>query len=123
MVRLRRPSLALGLSGGSADCFVSSGCGEATRCPDTNWDWAAEVPVVSGDTEVVVTLGEIIKLMHKKGHHTYFAMIIYTSFQLLELDRGSRSVHIDLMLVPSIACIGLIIGFVVFICVSVTAAG
>lgn len=75
--------------------------------------------MVSGDAKVV-TLKEIIKPMHKKGRRTYFAMIIHISFQLLELDRVSRSVHIDLMLVPSIACIGLIIGFVAFICVSVT---
>lgn len=43
-------------------------------------------------------------------------MIVHTSFQLLELDRISRSVHVSLMFVPSIACIGLIIGFVAIIC-------
>jgi hypothetical protein len=50
-------------------------------------------------------------------------MIVHTSFQLLELDRVSRSVHIGLMFVPSIVCIGLTIGFVAFICdfLSVTA--
>ena len=43
-------------------------------------------------------------------------MIVHTSFQLLELDRARRSVHIGLMFVSSIARIGLIIGFVTFIC-------
>jgi hypothetical protein len=81
------------------------------------------VEVVSGDAEVV-TLREIINLVHKKKvRRTYFAMIVHTSFQLLELDRVSRSVHIGLMFVPSIVCIGLIIGFMAFICdfLSITA--
>jgi hypothetical protein len=42
-------------------------------------------------------------------------MIIRPSFQLVELDGVSMSVHIGLMLVPSIACIGLIIGLVAFV--------
>lgn len=112
MVRLRRPSSGLGLSGGSADCFVSSGCGEASRCPGAEKNCGAEV--VSGNTEVV-TLREIIKLVHKKGCRIYFAMIIRPSFQLVKLDRVSVSVHIGLMLVPSIARIGLIIGLVAFV--------
>ena len=57
-MRLRRPSPGLGLSGGSADCFVSSGRGEATPCPDANRNCGAEV--ASGDAEIV-TLREIIK--------------------------------------------------------------
>jgi hypothetical protein len=44
----------------------------------------------------------------------YFAMII-RPFRLVELDGVSMSVHIGLMLVPSIACIGLIIGLVGFV--------
>ena len=70
--------------------------------------------MVSGNTEVV-TLREIIKLVHKKGCRIYFAMIIRPSFQLVKLDRVSVSVHIGLMLVPSIARIGLIIGLVAFV--------
>jgi hypothetical protein len=73
--------------------------------------------VVSEDAEVV-TLGEIIinKLMNKqKVRRIYFAVIVHTSFQLLERDRVSRSVHIGLMFAPSTACVGLIIGFVAFI--------
>ena len=44
-------------------------------------------------------------------------MIVHTSFQLLELDQVSRSGHIGLMFVPSVVYIGLIIGFVAFICI------
>ena len=78
--------------------------------------------MVSVDAEVV-TLKYIIKLVHKKSTPCYFAMVVHTSFQLLELDRVSRSVHIGLMFVPSVVCVGLIICFVAFICVffSVTA--
>ena len=81
------------------------------------------VEVVSRDTEVV-TLGEIIKTRtRKKARHIYFAMIVRTSFQLVELNRISTSVRSRLMFVSSTACIGLIIGFVIFVCdlLSVTA--
>jgi hypothetical protein len=59
----------------------------------------------------------------KKVRHIYFAMVVRTSFQLVELDRVSMSVHSGLMIVPSTACIGLVIGFVAFVCdfLSVTA--
>ena len=114
MVRLRRPSPGLGLSGGSADCFVSGNCEEVTPCPGANRTCEAEE--VSGDAEVV-TLGErLLNSCLKKRRRIYFAMIVDTSFQLLELDRVSRRIHIGLMSVPSIARIGLTIGFVASIC-------
>jgi hypothetical protein len=43
-------------------------------------------------------------------------MTIRSSIQLFELNRVNTSVHIGLLSEPSSACIGLIIGFVAFIC-------
>jgi len=68
-----------------------------------------------GDAQIV-TLREIIKLVHTKVRHIYFAMIFRTSFQLLELDRVGINVHVGLVFVPFVACIGLIIGFMTSIC-------